>query len=142
MGISSVLACFDYQDVSTNDVYLAVLGRPATIQELCAFNSQIDLKEQYEIALNSCEFQKNSVINCLDVFSEKRRLFFVHIPKCSGSSVNFHFLSKYPGISNWIANKDITSRTALFAALRNFATSIANADANAIFVYGHVALIH
>jgi len=142
IGLSSVLDCFDYCGLSTNDVYLAVLGRPANLQELCAFDSHLEIREQYEIALNSCEFQTNSVKNCLNAFSEKRRLLFVHIPKCSGSSVNSHLISKYPAILNWIANKDITSRSGLFTALRDFAVAMANIDAKAIFVYGHVPLMH
>lgn len=142
IGIASVLERFDYSGLSTNDVYLAVLGRPANLQELCAFNSHLDLREQYEVAFNSREFQANSVKNCLNAFPEKRRLLFVHIPKCSGSSVNGHLQSKYPAILNWIANKDITSRAVLFAALRDFAIAMANTDAKAIFVYGHVPLMH
>jgi len=141
-GIASVLEGFDYSDLSTNDIYLGALGRPANLQELCAFNSHLDLRKQYEVVLNSCEFQTNSVKNCLNAFSEKRRLLFVHIPKCSGSSVNGHLQRKYPAILNWIANKDITSRSGLFTALRDFAVAMANTDADAIFVYGHVHLMH
>ena len=46
----------------------------------------------------SAAFQQEVLTLLLNAFPEKRRLLFVHIPKCAGSDLSHHLMTRYPSI--------------------------------------------
>jgi hypothetical protein len=88
--------------------------------------------------LYSPRFQQNLLAYALRAFPEKQRLMFVHIPKCAGSDLSFHLVSRFPSLEQRLMDETLTSKGEMFEALAGFARELAFADA--VFVRGHIPL--
>ena len=89
-------------------------------------------------ALCSPEFQRASRRLLLDAFPEKRRLFFIHVPKCAGTDLSAHLAARFPSIHQSLISTDYTSRTRLFAELSRIARLLPWFDT--VLVHGHMNL--
>jgi hypothetical protein len=83
-------------------------------------------------------FQDNIIPTFLAAFPEKRRLLFVHIPKCAGSDLSLHLTSRYPAIVERLRLPEWTDKPLLFEALGDAVRHLHFSDS--IFVRGHVNL--
>jgi hypothetical protein len=88
--------------------------------------------------LYSARFQQSVLAYALRAFPEKRRLMFVHIPKCAGSDLSFHLVSRFPSLEQRLMDETLTSKGEMFEALGGFVRELAFADA--VFVRGHIPL--
>jgi hypothetical protein len=86
----------------------------------------------------SDEFQREIISIFLNAYHEKKRLLFVHIPKCAGSDLSNHLTMKYPSIGQRISDAAWTTRQELFACLRDIVLRLHFADS--IFVRDHISL--
>lgn len=88
--------------------------------------------------LHSPRFQRNALIYALRAFPEKRRLLFVHIPKCAGSDLSMHLAQRFPSLEQRLMEEDWTDKDGLFQALAEFVRESLFSDS--IFVRGHIPL--
>ena len=122
---------------NARDAYYCVFGRyPENPVGLLTDKSTIT--DYINQMLLSEDFQKNIIDIFLNAYPEKRRLLFVHIPKCAGSDLSNHLVTKYPSIGQMLGATAWTSHDELFACLRDIVLRTKFSDS--IFVRGHLNL--
>ena len=89
-------------------------------------------------ALQSEEFQVRLREIVLGAFPEKRRRFFIHIPKCAGTDLETTLTRRYPSLNYHLTLADITTRPMLFEHLQRLAVGLGLS--NSISLCGHVPL--
>jgi hypothetical protein len=62
----------------------------------------------------------------------------VHIPKCAGTDLAFHFRSRYPSLDRSLTDPRWTTKAAMFHRLARMAAHVRTSDS--IFVHGHINL--
>ena len=101
-------------------------------------NANTDLAT-FIAALSSVEFQENLIAHVLRSFPEKRRLFFVHIPKTAGVDLATHLISRFPSLSTTLLDRNLTpKREQLFLAIKHVVLEMTCSDT--IFISGHTHL--
>jgi hypothetical protein len=138
LGIDSVIDVFDWADVSPQQVYYAVLGRLPEGREVAVPAPGFYARELFHIALHSEEFQQQIVRLTLEAFRDKRRLIFIHIPKCAGVDLTLRLAERYAHLHEGLTERTWTDRSGLFQFLHAFAKAANNSDA--VFFGGHVTL--
>lgn len=68
-------------------------------------------------ALTSPAFQQQARDLLLRAFPEKRRCFFIHVPKCAGTDLSAHLSVRFPAIHQSLTSRDYTSLQRLFEDL-------------------------
>jgi hypothetical protein len=127
-----LLAQINYDGCDFRNVFFSTFGRlPGSLESAGTLD---DLNE----LLLSSDFQSNVLRIFLEAYPEKRRLLFVHIPKCAGSDLSANLATKYPSISWQITQPEWTSKQELFCCLRDIVLRLRLSDA--IFVRGHIPL--
>jgi hypothetical protein len=82
---------------------------------------------------------RNGVIELiLRAYPEKRRLFFIHVPKCAGSDLSAHLVRRHTSLDSKMRFGHWMSSDTLFSALADVAAS--TKLSNSIFCHGHVRL--
>lgn len=138
LGIDSVIDAFDWADVSPQQVYYAVLGRLPEGREVALPRPGFYARELFHTALHSDEFQQQIVRLMLDAFPDKRRLIFIHVPKCAGVDLTIRLSARYACLHEGLIEPAWTGRPDLFRFLHEFAKAANNADR--IFFGGHTPL--
>ena len=136
-GLASLTDRIDYTGVTRRQIYYNTLGRPpgpAVVADGPDFNP----RAAAAMALQGDEFQLRLREIVLNAFPEKRRLIFVHVPKCAGTDMQTTLERHYPSLSEHLCQSETTSRPKLFAHLQQFAAGITLADS--IAVCGHQSL--
>ncbi len=87
VGIKRLLQDTGIEDMSPRQIYQSVHGRPPDAFDAAVLVANYDAMASFIGALSSLEFQENLAAHLLQAFPEKRRLFFVHIPKTAGVDV-------------------------------------------------------
>lgn len=90
--------------------------------------------------LASEQFQKNVLAYALRAFPEKRRLLFVHIPKCAGSDLAQHLALRFPSLEEYLTDERRTRKDRLFDVLAEFVRELAFSDSIFAVWRGHVPL--
>ncbi len=88
--------------------------------------------------LLSDEFQTGLLPRLLRAYEDKRRLIFIHIPKCAGTDLSNKLKTRYPWVDYNIMDSDWTTKDAMFRHLSRLATQIRFADS--IYLCGHAGL--
>ena len=88
-GPPRIASRLDFTGVTPHQVYYATLGRFPTAEEALQHASN-----------PAATFVHLLVERLLAAFPEKRRVLFVHIPKCAGSDLTQNLLDRYAGL-NW-----------------------------------------
>jgi len=96
-GLDAFLARFDFTGVSPHQVYASVLGRLPESAQVAATAADYDPRQHFKQMLLSEEFQSHLIAYVLRAFPEKKRLCFVHVPKCAGSDLASHLMQRYQG---------------------------------------------
>ena len=89
-------------------------------------------------ALKSDEFQSNILSLILSAYPEKKRLAFIHVPKCAGTDLRMHLSRRFP---TFAANSAVGWRVPkeeLYRRLHRLVLELRSADT--IFVHGHLRL--
>src|SRR5437763_5806178 len=137
-GLGALLDQVEWHSVSPLQVYYAVLGRLPEDAKVAVPDEGYSARAHAEAALLSDEFQQEVLKRVLDAFPEKRRLLFVHVPKCAGTDLIEHLSARYPSLSEYLSQPGWTAKPGLFEHLKNFVVNAGSADA--IFVSGHIPL--
>ena len=139
-GLYDLLCRWDFRGTRREQLEYAAFGRvvsaPAPVgrwDEGTARNLLYDL-------LSSARFQEEILAAALHALPEKRRVFFVHIPKCAGTDLLAHLSARYPFLSPRWQEPAWTSQDELFQALAEFARELPFSDS--ILIGGHVPLGH
>ena len=96
-GLDAFLARFDFAGVSPHQVYASVLGRLPESAQVAATPADYNPRQHLKQMLLSSEFQSGLIAHLLRAFPEKKRLVFVHVPKCAGSDLASHLMRRYEG---------------------------------------------
>jgi hypothetical protein len=137
-GLASVLSRFDMAGVTRRQIEAVTLGRlPETI-EAARDGADFKARPQLAAALHGELFQTRIRETVLNAFPEKRRLIFVHIPKCAGTDLISGMRRRYAMLHNHLEIAAITPKLALFTALRELMIDISLSGS--IAVAGHVPL--
>lgn len=96
-GMAGWLDGFDYRGVGPHQAYYAVLGRLPESARVAAQPEGYDARRHFEEMLLSSEFQGRLMARVLRAFPERKRLFFVHVPKCAGSDLAAHLFRRHEG---------------------------------------------
>lgn len=98
-GLSDLLARLDFTARQPRNVCYAVFGALPTPGDLNEFAANgYAPRDHLNQLLMSAAFQQEVLTLLLNAFPEKRRLLFVHIPKCAGSDLSHHLMTRYPSI--------------------------------------------
>jgi hypothetical protein len=95
-GIDVFLDRFDFTKATPHQLYSGILGR---LPESAAVATQpigYSARQQCRDMLLSAEFRKDVIARVLRAYPDKRRLFFIHIPKCAGTDLGCCRFSGHP----------------------------------------------
>jgi hypothetical protein len=135
-GLVSVLDRFDLSGVRPRHVYHTVLGRLPETAQVALPGPGYSARNYAHAALVSDEFQRNILSLFLRAFPERRRLIFIHIPKCAGTHLQLRLRTRYPTLSAEFQERALAPTEGLFTLLRDL---VSTSDPN-LFVFGHLPL--
>ena len=138
LGIESLLSNVDWRGVLPRQAYYAVLNRHPENRSVSVPSENYSPYDHFLDTLNSEEFQTYIPWLLLSAFPEKRRMIFIHIPKCAGSDLIGNLSARFPYINTSLSEPSWTGKAQLFSEIKNFVASCINADQ--IFLGGHVSL--
>lgn len=134
-GIDSVLNRFNWVDVKPDQLRSAVL-------ESCSMPPGIswdgDVARCMKELLNSREFRKDILAQFLNAFPDKKRIIFVHIPKCAGSDLTRILAQRHLVVSGTMGYQTKFLGDKLFAYLHDVMTCMP--FVREIVIRGHVPL--
>ncbi len=137
-GLDGLVQRIDLTGFDRRKIYRSVLGRNPESVELCRTPPDYRADTHFLEALRSREFQKSLIKLLLRAFPERRRIIFIHIPKCAGTDLIAKLAPRYPSINNTLTSEMWTSETDLFTVLKRIVSEAY--CSNAVFVYGHIGL--
>jgi hypothetical protein len=138
LGIDSVIDVFDWDGVAPHQVYYAVLSRLPEDREVAVPAPDFHARELFHIALHSAEFQEQIVRLMLDAFPDRRRLIFIHIPKCAGVDLAARLSARYAHLHQGLTEPAWADKPELFRFLHAYAKAANNSQA--VFFSGHITL--
>jgi hypothetical protein len=139
VGIRRLVQDAGAAHMSPRQIYHAVHNRPPDTLQAASPPIDYHAIQMFISALSSFEFQQNLAAHFLWAFPEKRRLFFVHIPKTAGVDLASHLISLYPSISTNLLDRTLTpTPEQIFLAIKHVVLEMACSDT--IFISGHTHL--
>jgi hypothetical protein len=137
-GLEGLIRRIDLTGLDRRRIYRAVLGRSPENIALCQTPDGYRPDAHLLEALRCQEFQRELIKLLLRAFPERRRIIFIHLPKCAGTDLISKIVGKCPSINNTLCHELWTDKPHLFAALKRIVSEIY--CSSAVFVYGHVGL--
>jgi hypothetical protein len=136
--IEQLLDQVEWQDVTKRQLYHGILGRLPESAAVAVTPEGFSGRQHAQGALLSGEFQGEIVERVLRAFPDKRRLVFIHVPKCAGTDLIEHLALRYPRLYEDLSKSQWISGPGFFLYLRHIARQLRQTDS--IFVSGHVPL--
>jgi hypothetical protein len=138
-GLYNLLRQVDFAGRSARQLgYAALDGLAPTADQVSSVWQPETARDLLNDLLLSRDFQQNILRLFLEAFPEKRRLLFVHIPKCAGSDLSHHLVGRYPSIAEQLRTLPWIEKRLLFESLSDTVRRLHFSDT--IFVRGHVNL--
>jgi hypothetical protein len=137
-GLPSVLNRIVYHDVHRRDIVAAALGRIPENRQAVIDGPDFAARPVLSAALHGQEFQTRIREQILHAFPEKKRLIFIHIPKCAGSDLIAGLRNRMPLVHHHLALPHTMSKPDLFSSLREIAIGLH--FSGSIAISGHVNL--
>ncbi len=138
VGLEQLLRNSGVTGMSPRQVYQAVHDRAPDSLSECLMDGYDPIKH-FIAAVSSGEFQSELAARLLRAFPEKRRLFFVHIPKTAGVELASHLQSRYASINTNLLNPILTpGPEQIFLAIKHVVLEMSVSDT--IFISGHNSL--
>ena len=139
IGLFPLLSRLDYGSRGPIETWYSAIGETIPAEQYHAsLAGPYSPREDLYACLMSDRFQSNIVPIVLRAFPEKRRLIFVHVPKCAGTHLSVHLKQRLPSLDQGMAIPRWTSKEDLFERLSWFARLVPLYDS--IFVSGHTQL--
>src|SRR4051794_22778551 len=136
--LSDLLEPVDFAGVTPRHVYYGVLGRPP--ERFWSAAPDYDAKAHFLRGLRSPEFRVRAIELFLAAFPEKRRLVFIHIPKCAGTDLNYHLARRFLWLRHILSSPETVPDKTFFAELAMAAQRVESVQE--IFVAGHIQFSH
>lgn len=136
-GLYNLLSQIDFGNQTARQTDFAALGSPIPTLEPNPWDALHPRDRLYDL-LMSDEFWTNLMPTLLNAFPEKKRLLFVHIPKCAGSDLSYNLAFRYPSFPYGLASPLPAAPHIVFESLASVVRSLPFSDK--IFVRGHVNL--
>jgi hypothetical protein len=128
----------DWSGITRGQFYQIVFGRMPETANAAIAPQGWSPKEHAIDAVTSDEFQREIRERILAAFPEKRRLIFVHIPKCAGTDLIEGLTPRFPRVYEDLSIPRWVHGPKFFLYLKNFVAMLPESDS--IFVHGHVPL--
>jgi hypothetical protein len=137
-GLYQFLYRLDFDGARPHHLEYAALGEADPIGHLAVeWNDEV-ARDRLASLLHEPAFQEKILAHALRALPDKRRLLFVHIPKCAGTDLTAHLTTRFPRLEQSWTRENWTRKVQLFQALSVFAREVPFSDS--IFVSGHVRL--
>jgi hypothetical protein len=138
-GIAGLAKRINFEEVNAWQLCSIILQRaPETSYFSRRDGMSDDPRKRFCEILWSDEFQSRVIRLLLDSFPEKRRLFYMHIPKSAGTHFFARMAAVYPCIHNIIGVSTWTSKEELMEILSGFASIVDFYDC--LWLHGHMTL--
>jgi hypothetical protein len=138
-GLDGLLSNIDVADLTPRQLYAAVLGRRPENLRAAQVSANYIPRDHLRGVLRSPEFQSKAIRLLLDAYPEKRRLLFVHVPKCAGTDLRIALSDRYPSLDSGLGDPAWTSQAKLFETIHRVALNARFSDT--ILIHGHVRLL-
>jgi hypothetical protein len=137
-GLAQLLSRLAFADQRPEAIHYGVFGtRPASVDDVLRWGRYYP-RDHLRALLLSDEFQTGLIPLFLRAFPEKRRLIFVHIPKCAGTDLTFHFRARHSSLDRTLTEPNWTAKPAMLQRIARVVAHVRIADS--IFVHGHTKL--
>jgi hypothetical protein len=136
-GIHQLLQRLEVQGWTAQDAHYAVFGASENLRTDSYIASSC-VGDYLNKLLFSDEFQRSVISSLLSAYAEKRRLIFIHIPKCAGTDLTAHMQIRYPTIDSLLAKPERIDKEHLFKSLCEFVKLTKFSDS--IYLRGHLRL--
>lgn len=137
VGLASVLNRLDLSNIRPRHIYYSVLSRLPETAQVTLPKPAYSPHDHLYAALNSEEFQHNIISLILRAFPERRRLVFIHIPKCAGTHLHRRLSARYPHLSDQFQQRALMSPAELFSAIHRI---VMEPSTRQLFVSLHLPL--
>ncbi len=137
-GLEGLIENIDFAGVSPRQIYYAIHNRPPDSIATATGERQPSVEAMFAAALGSSEFRQNLPAIMLAAYPEKRRLLFVHIPKCAGSNLMAHLSGRFASLNTSLLEESVAPRPRMLLALKHYALEMQVADT--VVVHGHNTL--
>ena len=138
-GIDQFANSLPFQDMSPRQVYYAAHGRAPDSLRTAIFSPDVTATDAFLAALKSDEFRRNFVPRFLSAFPEKRRLFFVHVPKCAGVDLSSYLISLLPSLKTQVLDPEWAEINQFYDLIKDLVLEIKVSES--IYVHGHNTLL-
>jgi hypothetical protein len=137
-SLDQLLDLIDWREVTPGQLYHAVLSRTPESSANAIAPAGYSARQHFREMLASREFQSGVVDSYIKAFPERRRLIFVHIPKCAGTHL-VHHMSRYFAHfsldhthSGWVSSEELLLHLAR--------TAVWGLSSRNLFIHGHFSL--
>jgi len=137
-GLRSILDKVDFDQVGPNQISYSCFAELQSEADARQTLGGYDARRYLEQCLSSPRFQKDLVARLVAAFPEKRRLMFVHVPKCAGSDLTQHLLGRHASIDQRLVDADWFSLPRIYIAIKRLIEHAPFTDD--IFLHGHTPL--
>ena len=138
-GLDELLSRLDVTGIEPRNIYNSTLGRRPETLHACRRPDAYNARDHMRGALTSPEFQRKVIGLILNAYPEKKRLLFVHVPKCAGTDLRIGLSTRYPALDVGLSRPEWTSSQQLFAALHQVALGLRFSDT--ILLHGHIRIV-
>jgi hypothetical protein len=137
-GLQQLLNRIEFTGQRPEQVYYSVFGTyPDSVEDVLRWGTYYPRDHLQELLLSD-RFQTSLIQLFLRAFPEKRRLIFVHIPKCAGTDLTYHFRARYPSLDRTLTDPEWFTKADMLRRLARVAGHVRVSDS--IFVHGHINL--
>jgi len=137
-GLNELLSRLDLTGIEPRHIYNGVLGRQPETLHACRKPEGYNARDHMRGALLSPEFQRRIIPLILNAYPEKKRLLFIHVPKCAGTDLRIALSARYPALDVGLARSEWTSSQQLFEIIKRVVLGLRLSDT--ILLYGHVRI--
>lgn len=137
-GLYPLLSRLDLDDHKPQHVYYSVFGEFSEYDWKPSAAGRYYPCDHLNELLLSDEFQSDLLPRLLQAYDDKRRLIFVHIPKCLGTDLSNKLKTRYPWLDFNIMDGEWTRKDAMLRHLSRFALHIRFSDC--VYLCGHGGL--
>ena len=137
-GLQSITRDIDFSNVTCAQVFASIVGHIPGYLTGVPDPDNFNPRWQTLQVLSALEFQDRIREIIPAAFPEKRRLIFIHNPKCAGTDMRVTLRRNYPLIEEYLAMPAMTAKPAFFEELRIIMTTMHSSDS--IAMTGHVPI--
>jgi hypothetical protein len=138
IGLDGFLGRFDLEKMSPRQIYYIVHGRMPDSLVAATGDLRDEISDIFVAALCSDEFRTSFISRFLASFPEKKRIIFVHIPKCAGSTLSAYLVGRYVSLLTDLQNPKIINDADFFRSIKDLVLESLVSDT--VYVHGHTHL--